>query len=195
MSGRRESRAPKGLLAHQMLVERLRRAFESARWLLEDVGEEDCFWEPSAPCWSVRRRAEASRAWGTGEWVCEDAWPSPDPLPNTSIAWRLAHPGAWTDVYRSWTFEGGHLDLGQLEVPGSCEGLVAWVHSAQDRFLAHVESMDEAALTDLRPAHFGVDLPAHHLVGIIADEHVHHGAEIGLLRDLRRGHARMRPPG
>jgi hypothetical protein len=132
---------------------------------------------------------------GAGAWVCEDAWPSPEPLPITSIAWRAAHLGASTDVYRAWTFEGRRVDLGELDVPGSWDGLVQWVHAAQDPFMAHVEAVDEDELTDPRAAHFGIDLPLHRLVEIIANEHVHHGAEIGLLRDHRRGHARMRPPG
>ena len=178
-----------------MLRDGLRRAFDNTRWLLDDVGEEDCFWEPGTPCWSVRSRATPSRGWGAGEWVCEDEWPPPEPLPITSIAWRLAHLGAWTDVYGAWTFEGRQLDLGDLDVPGSRDGLVQWVHAAQDRFTTHVEALEEDELTDQRPAHFGIDMPVHRLVDIIVSEHVHHGAEVGLLRDLRRGHARVRPPG
>ena len=180
-------------LGTQMLDWVLKRSFDDVRWLLEDVDEEDCFWEPAQPCWSVRRREDAGRAWGTGDWVCEDAWPPPDPLPVTSIAWRLAHLAAWTDVYRSWTFEDDHLDLMHLDVPGSRDGLVDWLCAAQDRLRAHVDTLDDADLAEVRPAHFGPHLPIHRLVSMMAVEHVHHGAEIGLLRDLRRGHARLQP--
>jgi hypothetical protein len=173
-------------LDKDMLDAVLGKAFGNVRWLLEDVGDEDCFWEPVTPCWSVRRREQAGQRWGTGQWVCEDAWPPPDPLPVTSIAWRMAHLAAWTDVYRNWTFEDQSLGLLQLEVPGTRDGLTEWVHS--------VDGLDHAELVELRPAHYGPHLPIHRLILGIAVEHIHHGAEIGLLRDLRRGHARVQPP-
>jgi hypothetical protein len=53
-------------LASQMLSSLLRKSFDDLRWLLEDVDDEDCFWEPAEPCWSVRRREDAARAWGNG---------------------------------------------------------------------------------------------------------------------------------
>ncbi len=86
------------------------------------------------------------------------------------------------------------LGLPQLEVPGSCDGLAEWLFAAQDRFLSAVVSLDDANLSELRPAHYGPHLPIHQLVSTMAFEHVHHGAEIGVLRDLRRGHAQMPPP-
>jgi hypothetical protein len=181
-------------LAKQMLVAVLRRSFETVRWLLEDVGEADCFWEPVTPCWSVRRREDAKVGWGAGAWVCEDTWPAPDPLPVTTIAWRLAHLAAWTDVYRAWTFEDRRMDLREFEVAGDRDGLVASLLNAQDRFGAEVDALADTDLATLRPAHWGPLLPIHRLVEGIAVEHIHHGAEIGLLRDLRRGHARVQPP-
>jgi hypothetical protein len=181
-------------VAKDLLDSVLRKSFDNVRWLLEDVGDDDCFWEPATPCWSVRRRGDASEGWGTGLWVCEDIWPPPNPLPVTSIAWRMAHLAAWTDIYRDWTFEDQNLGLNQFEVPGTRHGVAEWVHSAQDRFTRSVEQLDDADLVELRPAHYGPHLPIHRLVSGIAVEHIHHGAEIGLLRDLRRGHARVQPP-
>jgi hypothetical protein len=179
-------------LARQMLMAVLRKSFDNVRWIVEDVADDDCFWEPATPCWSVRLREHAGRGWGAGAWVCEDAWPAPDPLPVTTIAWRLAHLGAWTDVYRAWTFEDRRLDLNEVEVPGDRDGLVGLVMTAQDRFIAALD--DEPDITALRPAHYGPLLPIHRLASGIAVEHIHHGAEIGVLRDLRRGHARLQPP-
>jgi hypothetical protein len=181
-------------VAKDLLRSVVRKAFDNVRWLLEDVDDHDCFWEPTSPCWSVRRRSVAGPGWGTGDWVCEDAWPPPDPLPVTSIAWRMAHLAAWTDIYRNWTFEDQTLGLARLEVPGSRDGLAAWVRSAQDRFSECVDALADPDLAELRPAHYGPHLPIFRLVSGIAVEHIHHGAEIGLLRDLRRGHARVQPP-
>ncbi len=180
-------------LAKSVLGSVLRKSFENVRWLLEDVAHDDCFWEPATPCWSVRRREQAAAGWGTGAWVCEDTWPPPDPLPITSIAWRMAHLAAWTDIYRNWTFEDQTLGLRQFDVPGNRDGLADWIYSAQDLFASFVDALDDGDLAKLRPAHYGPHLPIHRLVSGIAVEHIHHGAEIGLLRDLRRGHARAQP--
>jgi DinB superfamily len=181
-------------LAAKVLDAVLRKSFDNVRWILEDVDGDDCFWEPVEPCWSVRRRVDAADGWGAGDWVCEDTWPPPDPLPITTIAWRMAHLAAWTDIYRNWTFEDQRLGLPGFEVPGTRDGLAEWLFSAQDHFRAQVEALDDAELVELRPAHYGPHLPIHRLVSGIAVEHIHHGAEIGLLRDLRRGHARVQPP-
>jgi hypothetical protein len=54
-------------LGTQILESVLRKPFDNVRWLLEDVDEEDCFWEPAEPCWSVRRREHAGEGWGTGD--------------------------------------------------------------------------------------------------------------------------------
>lgn len=180
-------------LAPQLVGSSLRTSFGNLRWLLDDVDDEDCFWEPGERCWSVRRREDAGRAWGAGVWVCEDAWPSPDPLPLTTIAWRLAHLAAWTDVYRSVAFDEERVDLMDADVPGARDGLVAWLCAAQDRLVAKVDALDEADLVELRPAYFGPPRPLYDLISTMVIEHTHHGAEIGVLRDLRRGHARTRP--
>ena len=169
-------------------------AFTGVRWLLEDVSDEEIRWEPLAPCWSVRRRPESASGWGRGDWVVEDQWPPPEPLPVTTIAWRIAHLAAWTDIYRNWTFDDQSLGLRDFEVPGDAAGLVSWLVEAQDRFRAAVAPLADGDLRELRPAHYGPMLPVARLVTGMVVEHTHHGAEIGLLRDLRRGHARVQPP-
>jgi hypothetical protein len=32
------------------------------------------FWEPKPLSWAVRRRGPSVHGWGSGEFVCEDAW-------------------------------------------------------------------------------------------------------------------------
>ena len=171
----------------------LSQAFESMRWIVEGLTDDEYFNEPVTRCWSVRRRADAGPGWGTGDWICEDAWPQPDPLPVTTIAWRLVHTCAWTDVYRDWTFGDAKLRLADIEVAGSAGDALDWLGDSQEDFAAHVASLTDTELDDVRPAHWGALLPIGDLVGSIAVEHIHHGAEIGVLRDLYRGSARIQP--
>jgi hypothetical protein len=171
----------------------LRYAWETSRWLLEGIDEDEYFWEPAPLSWSVRRRGPAVQGWGKGDFVCEDAFLPPDPLPVATIAWRVVHLAAWTDIYRHWTFGDERPTLLDAHVPGTAAEGVSWLHDAQDRFMAAFESLDDASVHELRPAHWGESLPVVHLVTTMLTEHVHHIAEVGVLRDLRRGHALVRP--
>jgi DinB superfamily len=179
--------------AASVLRAQVRYAWEYSRWLLDDLNEDEYFWEPTPVCWSVRRRAPTVRGWGTGEFVCEDAWPPPEVLPVPTIGWRVVHLAAWTNIYRHWTFGDERPTLLDAEVPGNASGGVAWLRDSQDRFMEALEALDDASVFELRPAHWGASLPVVQLVSTMLTEHVHHIAEIGLLRDLHRGHARTRP--
>lgn len=169
------------------------RAFRSMRWHVEDLDDGEYFWEPSDVVWGVRERSAATIGWGTERWVCEDTWPPPDPVPNTTIGWRVVHVAAWTDIYRDWTWHDARLALTDLAVPGTAGEAVEWLFRAQEGFATEVAAVEDADLSDERPAHYGGAVPMGALIRGIAFEHIHHGAEIGLLRDLRRGHARLQP--
>jgi hypothetical protein len=179
--------------AADVLKAQLRYAWVNERWVLEDLDEDEYFWEPTPLCWSVRRRAPEVRGWGKGEFVCEDAWPSPEPLPMTTIAWRVIHLAAWTDIYRQWTFTDERPTLRDADVPGTASGGVAWLYDAQDQFMSAVDALDDDSVFALRPAHWGESVLVVDLISLMLAEHVHHLAEVGVLRDLRRGHARTRP--
>jgi hypothetical protein len=181
--------------AADVLKTQLRYAWMQSRTVLYELDEDEYFWEPAQPCWSVRRRASGVRGWGRGEFVCEDAFPAPEPLPVTTIAWRVVHLAAWTDVYRHWTFDEERPTVLEADVPGDAAGGLAWLYAAQDQFMSAVDTLDGASVFALRPAHWGASYPAANLVTTMLTEHVHHIAEIGVLRDLRRGHARTRPVG
>jgi hypothetical protein len=172
----------------------LRHAWLDARRVLDGVTEAEYFSEPASPCWSVRRRESSVRGWGSGEFVCEDAWPPPDPLPITTIAWRVIHLAAWTDIYREFAFDGKQPDLNDADVPGDIGAALAWLYRAQDQFIDAVDRLTDESVFEPRPAHWGELVPLVRLVTTMLTEHVHHIAEIGVLRDLRRGHALSQPP-
>lgn len=181
--------------AAEVLKVQLRHAWLGSRRVLEGLTTDEYFWEPASPCWSVRLRDPSVRGWGSGEFVCEDAWPPPDPLPTTTIAWRVIHLAAWTDIYRGFAFDGTQPDLNDADVPGDCDGGLAWLIEAQDAFIDAVEGVGDESVFEPRPAHWGESVPLVHLVTGLLTEHVHHLAEIGTLRDLRQRHAvNLRPP-
>ncbi|GAB3741301.1 hypothetical protein [Nocardiopsis nanhaiensis] len=53
---------------------------------LEGFTDDEYFWEPVVGCWSIRRQPG-------GTYMIDWEWPTPEPAPVTTIAWRLAHIG------------------------------------------------------------------------------------------------------
>lgn len=180
--------------AAELLKVQLRHACLGSRRVLERVTEDDYLWEPVSPCWSVRRRDSSVRGWGSGEFVCEDAWPPPEPLPTTTIAWRVIHLAAWTDIYREFAFGDTQPDLNDADVPGDFGAGLAWLVRAQDDFIGAVAALSDEAVFERRPAHWGESVPVVRLITTMLTEHVHHVAEVGVLLDLRRGHALSQAP-
>ena len=176
--------------AAALVLGRLQHAITRARRLTAGLTDEEFFWEPVEACWSVRPRAQVERGWGAGDWLCEDAWPAPEPLPTTTIAWKVVHLAAWTDIYRSFAFEDGTATLSTAQVPGTAALAVAWLERAQERFIEALGLIGSNIVDELRPAHWGELMPLSSLAGVIELEHIHHGAEISLLRDFHRGSAR-----
>lgn len=136
------------------------------------------------------RREEAPRpqVLGSGEWVVD---PHGDDQPHVpTIGWRLTYLAGWTDIYREWTFGETRPRYSEFEIPGNAADAVAWLERANEAFAREVRSLEPPDLDDLRPTHYGTERSIRELVWDIAVEHLHHGAEIGDLRDLIRGRAR-----
>ena len=180
--------------AADLLKTQLRHAWLDQRRVFDGLTEDEYFWEPASTCWSVRRRSLSVRGWGSGDFVCEDSWPPPKPLPTTTIAWRVIHLAAWTDIYRQFAFTNTTPDLNDANVPGELGAGIAWLYRAQDDFIATVAALSDESVFESRPAHWGELVPVARLVTTMLTEHVHHVAEIGVLRDLRRGHALSQTP-
>ena len=178
----------------EVLSVQLDQAWADGRSVLNGLTDDEYFWEPVEGCWTVRPRTDASVGWGAGEFVCEDTWPPPDPLPVTTIAWRVTHLAAWLEVYHDFTFGDARLGLQDLDVRSTALGGVDWLLDAQRRWADAVRSVVDDEVFELRPAHWGQQVPLLSLVSMMTIECRHHLAEVGLLRDLRRGRALLQPP-
>jgi hypothetical protein len=96
----------------------------------------------------------------------------------------------WTIAYHDWIFDDATVRGEDIEIPAGAAGMVSWLHDAQDRFVAATAALDDSRLDVERPTQWDGLQRVWQLVWAIVVEHFHHGAEISLLRDLRRGHAR-----
>jgi hypothetical protein len=169
-------------VATHLLTRQVEHAVAAARFAVDGVTDDELGWEPAPGCWSVdvdeagRRRLEF--VYGR------------DPPPVTTIEWRLGHLGVWTIAYHDWIFGEATMRGEDVEIPAGAAGMVSWLHEAQDRFVTATAALDDAQLDADRPTQWDGRLPVWQLVWAIIAEHFHHGAEVGVLRDLRRGHAR-----
>jgi hypothetical protein len=150
---------------------------------LAGLSDDEYFWEPVAGCWSLRQG-------GDGRWHLDGGGgggPAPDPVPVTTIAWRLGHLGGMAvGGFASRRFGDGSLTTDQIAFPATAADAPAFLDE-------HYRNW-RAGLTGLTPAEWAaplgpswgpyseantVDLALH-----VLDEVIHHGAEVGLLRDL-----------
>jgi hypothetical protein len=158
---------------------------------LDGLTDEEYFWEPVDGCWSLRRGED-------GAYRLDGTWPEPSPPPLTTIAWRLVHIGATCFANRASAFFGdgsvpddaGMADPRHIptDLPGSASEAISFLERTYRQWHDGIASLDEAGLTaPLGPkgGRYAND-PMAGLILHISREAMHHGAEIGLLRDLYR---------
>ena len=171
---------------------------------LEGLTGEECFWEPVAGCWSLRRGAD-------GHYALDGQRPAPSPPPVTTIAWRLVHLGALCLANRASAFfgDGSVPDDADMfdprhvpdDLPASAAEGIAFLELAYQKWHDGIAALDDDELqAPLGPkgGPFAAD-PMAGLVLHISREVMHHGGEICLLRDLYRAsgatsrHSRLIP--
>jgi hypothetical protein len=147
---------------------------------LDDV---EYFWEPAPGCWSLRPD-------GAGHWLLDGGGgggPAPDPVPVTTIAWRVGHvAGLALGGFADRLFGDGSLDAEGIDFPPRAAGAVPFLRANYGVWRAGLETLDDDRWAAPLGQAWGPyaedsveDLALH-----VFDELVHHGAEIGLLRDL-----------
>jgi DinB superfamily len=169
-------------VATHLLTRQLEHAVAAARFALDGVTDDELLWKPVPGCWSVDVDPTGKRRL---EFVYGE-----NPPPLTTIEWRLGHLGVWTIAYHDWIFGDATTHGEDVEIPAGAGGMISWLYGAQDRFVTAIAALDDTRLDVDRPTQWDGLLPVWQLVWAILAEHFHHGAEIGLLRDLQRGHAR-----
>ena len=177
--------------AAEVLRTQLQRAFHAALVDVDGLDDGEYFWEPVTGCWSVRRRRRGRAGLGHGRVGLRRR------LAAARTAARdddrvAARPPLRVDrrlpVVRVRGSDRSRSRVSRCREPRAGHSTGSTGHNGA--FTNAVASLHDEDLDDLRPAHWGGLLPIEFLVSTIAVEHVHHGGEISLLRDLRRGVAR-----
>lgn len=149
--------------------------------------DDEYFWEPVPDCWTVHKS-------GDGYWLDSSPLP-PEPAPFTTLAWRLAHIADVLQAERtaSW-LRVRRLD-GTAPVPGSASAAVEALDHAHDVWRRRLSAVDPAVLDQPMGPIAGAyaENTVNSFVLHILDELIHHGAEVGVVRDLYRQQA-LRDP-
>lgn len=167
---------------------------------LDAMTDAEYLWEPVDGCWSLRPGPDGR--WRQDGMAHPDGQPrpSPEPPPLTTLAWRVAHLGSVLGGFAERLFGApgasgdgdgggdgrGTSPSGDLDLPISA--------AAVPVFLARNYRSWRTGLTALEPPDWQRPLGASFapyaddtvfdLALHVFDEVVHHGAEVGVLRDL-----------
>jgi DinB superfamily len=159
---------------------------------LEGLDDDEYLWEPVPDCWSVRPA-------DGGGWHA-DLGPGGEtdtprtPAPFTTIAWRLWHLGA--SPRPTWPptgdLRGRELVLAYFGQPradtapavGTADEARTLVAAHWERLAATVAGFSDDELEAKIGQGPYAEATTEALVLHIADELIHHGAEVGVLRDL-----------
>ena len=177
----------------RVLLDMMARARDHLRPRLEGLSDREFFWEPVPGSWTVHRRRPEDRFWapgierfvnGKGEWVTDYALPDPDPPPFTTVAWRLFHISHINAMYNEHVFGPAKLGFDDFDIPHAAAEAVAWWEESFETYRAAVEGAGDQDMDRIVHAIWGPTLSVREWTEVLIHENIHHGAEIGCLRDL-----------
>ncbi|MEU4241183.1 DinB family protein [Actinoplanes sp. NPDC026619] len=153
---------------------------------LAGLTDDEYLWEPVEGCWSVRPD-------GRGGFTYDGYQQNPSPAPFTTIAWRIVHAGTAMSTRTSTFFGNDDSDADMFDrrhwpaaIPGTAADGVRFIETCYREWHDHIAAMDEEVMSrPLGPkgAFFAKDSMAA-LIVHVNREVMHHGGEIGVLRDL-----------
>jgi hypothetical protein len=177
-AAREQGRLPGMALAHST-ISLLDSAWARTRGRIESLTDDEYLWEPVAGCWSARPQG--------ARWIVDLAIPAPEPPPVTTIAWRTWHIGSdCINGINVRLFNVHASDIDQREWFGTAALALDALDVVWNVFAARAHELDDAAMNRELGAAWGPFARSNHadLLLHVADELIHHGAEIALLRDL-----------
>lgn len=173
-----------------LLLDQYDTSYAMFRDRLNGLTDAEYFWEPAPGSWSVRRRAAATtgRIIGKGEWVFEKEPGDPQPAPFTTIAWRLCHLVSGQMLRYDYTFGAKALDMNEIEFPGAAATALTFLERSHEAWRAGLAGLTDGDLDVVGLSSYpdGLDphIPFGPLLWWTNREIIHHGGEIGVLRDL-----------
>ncbi|GAB3751075.1 DinB family protein [Microlunatus parietis] len=165
----------------QNLLELSDFAWQRLRQRVAGLTDDEYFWEPFDGCWTIHKS-------GAG-FVADASRIPPAPAPFTTLAWRITHLVDILQAERTATWFGQPATDDPPPVPGSAADALAALDHAYEVWRSRLAALSQEDL----------DRPMGEIAGPYAesdgtsfalhilDELIHHGAEVGTVRDFYRG--------
>jgi uncharacterized damage-inducible protein DinB len=163
----------------QLLAQQLDEAYLMIRERVEGLTDEEFWWEPASDAWTVRKGLD-------GRWSADYAESDPEPAPFTTIAWRLVHVAECKIMYHEYAFGPGRLTWPDIDSVHTAADAIAQLEEGQALLAADLAGLDDDELERPRATNWGEDWPTWKIFWTMVHHDIHHGAEIGALRDLHR---------
>jgi hypothetical protein len=166
-------------IAPDLLKDQTDEAWKNLVGLLENMTDDEFFWEPVPNCWTVHP--------GEGDhWVVDYVKPAPDPTPFTTIGWRLVHLASCKWMYYEYAFGPAKLTWDDLDTPHTATDAISWLTDGHKLLRKALDGMNDNGLSEIRLTNWGDSWPTWRIFWTMLSHDLHHGAEIGCLRDLYR---------
>jgi hypothetical protein len=158
----------------------LQEAYDALRQQVDGLTDAEFFWEPAPGCWTVRRRDD-------GRWAVDyPEPPHPDPAPFTTIGWRLVHVAECKVMYHEYAFGGATLTFPEIDSAHTAAAAIAQLEAGHEMLVRDLSDLDDAGLGRDALTNWGERWPARQIFWTMISHDLHHGGEIGTLRDLYR---------
>jgi DinB superfamily len=165
--------------AVELLAVELDEAYRMIRDRVDGLDDAEFWWEPAPDCWTIRQRPD-------GRWAADYAVPDPEPAPVTTIGWRLVHVGECKIMYHEYAFGAGKLTWPEIDSAHDASAAIAQLEEGHALLVADLHALASDALERPVLTNWGEEWPAWRVFWTMIHHDVHHGAEIGALRDLYR---------
>ncbi|GAA1582011.1 DinB family protein [Actinomadura kijaniata] len=150
---------------------------------LEGMTDAEYLWEPAPIIWTLRHDGT------TGRWLIDGeggGGPAPDPVPIPTIAWRIGHIGLTFLDFGNRLLADHLITLDDATFAGTATEAVDFLTTHYRYWREGLATLDDSRWWKPIGPKFNAfaedtttDLVLH-----VLDEFTHHGAEIGVLRDL-----------
>jgi hypothetical protein len=98
----------------------------------------------------------------------------------------MLHIADGNSIYWEHSVGPGRRNFWDLAPHGDAAGAIGYLVASQAPITSTLAELHDEGLDVLRPTHFGQQWPTVRVLSVLITEQVHHGAEIGVLRDLYR---------
>lgn len=170
----------------QFLSSAMEEAYQSLFNRLAGLTDEEFFWQPVPGCWTVHQDDQ-------GRWTVDYELPEPHPAPVTTIAWRLVHIATCKIMYHEHAFCSRALTWDDIEIPHTAAGAIAQLEEGHRRLKSVLAGLVDADLKRMLYTNWGDQWQIQKIYWVMISHDLHHGGEIGCLRDLYTAQQSPRP--